>query len=187
MTPLEAAKLEGLKCRHPLYDRPSLVVLAPYVTLDQGTGCVHTAPGHGREDYETGLAYGLEPYSPVDDDGRFTKDVGFFAGKFVFDANADVNAKLTEVGALLYQEDIDHQYPHCWRCKQPVIFRSTPQWFISMENTGLRQKEPDRHRPGSLDSQVGSGPHLPDDRKPAGLVHFPAAGLGRAHHGLLLP
>ncbi len=136
---LEAEKLEGLKCRHPLYDRESLVVLAPYVTLEQGTGCVHTAPGHGREDYETGLAYGLDVYSPLDDCGCFTKDVGFFAGQFVFDANPNVIAKLDEVGSLVTQQTIEHQYPHCWRCKKPVIYRSTPQWFISMEKTGLRQ------------------------------------------------
>ena len=136
---LDARDLEGVRCRHPLYERDSVLVLAPYVTLEQGTGCVHTAPGHGREDYETGLKYGLDAYSPVDDDGRFTDDVGYFAGSFVFDANQDVIAKLGEVGALVYQEAIDHQYPHCWRCKQPVIYRSTPQWFISMEKTGLRR------------------------------------------------
>ena len=132
--------LEGLKCRHPLYDRESLVVLAPYVTLEQGTGLVHTAPGHGREDYDTGLAYGLKAYSPVDDHGCFTPEVEFFSGMFVFDANPVINKKLAEVGALMFEHKIDHQYPHCWRCKQPVIYRSTPQWFISMENTGLRQK-----------------------------------------------
>jgi len=137
---LDPQNLEGLKCRHPLYDRDSVIVLAPYVTLEQGTGCVHTAPGHGREDYETGLKYGLDIYSPVDDVGRFSADVGFFAGQFVFDANEQVNAKLEEVGALLLRQEIEHQYPHCWRCKNPVIYRSTPQWFISMDKTGLRTK-----------------------------------------------
>ena len=83
-------KLEGLKCRHPFIDRDSLLILASYVTLDVGTGCVHTAPGHGQEDYESGIQYGLEIYSPVDDDGRFTSDVPFFAGQFVFDANGAV-------------------------------------------------------------------------------------------------
>ncbi|MEW6261703.1 MAG: isoleucine--tRNA ligase [Thermodesulfobacteriota bacterium] len=136
---LDVRRLEGLKCRHPLYDRESVLVLAPYVTLDQGTGCVHTAPGHGREDYETGQHYGLPTYSPVDDDGRFTADVGFFAGQFVFAANENVNAKLREVGALLLEQPIEHQYPHCWRCQQPIIYRATPQWFISMEKTGLRR------------------------------------------------
>ncbi|MEW5724686.1 MAG: isoleucine--tRNA ligase [Thermodesulfobacteriota bacterium] len=137
---LEAKPLEGLRTRHPLYDRESVIVLAEYVTLDQGTGCVHTAPGHGREDYETGLEYGLDLYSPVDDDGRFTPDVKYFAGQFVFEANGNVNRKLAEEGALVFEQEIEHQYPHCWRCKQPIIFRSTPQWFISMDKTGLRAK-----------------------------------------------
>ncbi|HDR16942.1 MAG TPA: isoleucine--tRNA ligase, partial [Desulfobacteraceae bacterium] len=110
-----------------------------YVTLEAGTGCVHTAPGHGREDYETGIVYGLDVYSPVDDCGCFTDDVEYFAGKNVFEANDAVNAKLSEVGALLHQQDITHEYPHCWRCKRPVIFRATEQWFISMEKNGLRQ------------------------------------------------
>ena len=134
-----AGKLERMKARHPLYDRESLIVLAPYVTLDAGTGCVHTAPGHGREDYETGLAYGLEVYSPVDDSGLFTDDVLFFAGQQVFEANRAVNEKLRAEGRLLKEQAITHEYPHCWRCKKPVIFRSTEQWFISMENTGLRK------------------------------------------------
>jgi len=137
---LDPRDLENLEARHPLYDRPSVLVLAPYVTLDAGTGCVHTAPGHGREDYETGLQYHLEVYSPVDDAGRFTQDVEFFAGLNVFDANPLVNDKLREVGALLKEQEIKHEYPHCWRCKKPVIFRSTEQWFISMEKNELRNK-----------------------------------------------
>jgi isoleucyl-tRNA synthetase len=117
-----------------------VIVLAPYVTLDAGTGCVHTAPGHGREDYETGLDYDLDVYSPVDDAGRFTEDVVFFAGLDVFEANAIINQKLADMGVLLKEEPITHEYPHCWRCKKPVIFRSTEQWFISMEKTALRKK-----------------------------------------------
>ena len=136
----KAPLLENLKARHPLYDRESVIVLAPYVTLDAGTGCVHTAPGHGREDYETGLRYNLDAYSPVDDAGRFTKDVAFFAGLEVFESNEKVNKKLQERGALLKEEPITHEYPHCWRCKNPVIFRSTEQWFISMEKNDLRKK-----------------------------------------------
>ncbi|MFC1819905.1 isoleucine--tRNA ligase [Thermodesulfobacteriota bacterium] len=135
-----AVSLENLKTKHPLYDRESVIVLADYVTLDAGTGCVHTAPGHGREDYETGLAYNLDVYSPVDDAGRFTKDVDYFSGMDVFEANQSVNKKLEEAGALIKVEDISHEYPHCWRCKKPVIFRATEQWFISMEKTGIRQK-----------------------------------------------
>jgi isoleucyl-tRNA synthetase len=132
-------KLEGLKCRHPFLDRDSLIILASYVTLDAGTGCVHTAPGHGQEDYESGVQYGLDIYSPVDDDGRFTKDVLFFAGQFVFDANEAVNKKLSEVGALLKEEMMVHSYPHCWRTNDPIIFRATEQWFISMDKKGLRK------------------------------------------------
>lgn len=136
---LDPRRMENLKARHPLYERESLIVLAPYVTLDAGTGCVHTAPGHGREDYETGLHYHLDVYSPVDDEGRFTKDVAFFSGLQVFEANAAVNKKLKEAGALLKEQNLSHEYPHCWRCKNPVIFRSTEQWFISMDKTGLRK------------------------------------------------
>ena len=136
---IDPRRLEGKQCRHPIYDRESLIVLGSHVTLDAGTGCVHTAPGHGREDYEVGLAYGLEIYSPVDDDGRFT-DVEFFQGQFVFDANKAVVAKLAESGALIGEGSIEHTYPHCWRCKKAVIFRATEQWFISMEDQGLRAK-----------------------------------------------
>jgi isoleucyl-tRNA synthetase len=140
VTRLSAQELEGLKCHHPFIERDSLLVLGPYVTMDTGTGCVHTAPGHGREDYETALAYGLEIYSPVDAAGRFTKDVPFFAGQQVFAANPAIIRKLAEVGSLVHQESITHSYPHCWRCKEPVIFRATEQWFIGMETNGLRQK-----------------------------------------------
>ncbi len=132
--------LEGLKCRHPFIDRESVMILAPFVTLETGTGLVHIAPGHGQEDYEIGLEYGLENYAPVNEEGKFTKDVAFFAGQFVFDANDAVIAKLKELGALLGRADIQHSYPHCWRCKQPIIFRSTEQWFISMEKNDLRKK-----------------------------------------------
>jgi len=137
---IPAPALEKKRCRHPFYDRESLIVLGPHVTLEAGTGCVHTAPGHGREDYEVGLEYGIDPYSPVDDRGRFTDEVDRFAGRFVFDANPAIIAHLEDIGALLAHENLAHSYPHCWRCKQPVIFRATPQWFISMEKTGLRAK-----------------------------------------------
>ncbi|OGP81912.1 MAG: isoleucine--tRNA ligase [Deltaproteobacteria bacterium RBG_16_58_17] len=132
--------MEGLKCRHPLIDRESLLIVAPFVTLDAGSGCVHIAPGHGQEDYEIGMKYGLDNYAPVDDDGCFTPDVRDFAGRFVFDANEEINKKLKEEGALLGEMEMQHTYPHCWRCKQPIIFRSTEQWFISMEKNDLRKK-----------------------------------------------
>ena len=136
----KAGGLERLRCRHPFFDRESILVLADYVTLETGTGLVHTAPGHGREDYETGLKYGLTVYAPLDDNGRFTKDVDFFAGKQVFEANPLIVEKMEEVGTLMRQGKLTHSYPHCWRCKSPVIFRATKQWFISMDKTGLREK-----------------------------------------------
>ena len=137
---ISARDLDRRKCRHPFYDRDALIVLGEHVTLETGTGCVHTAPGHGREDHEVGLIYGIEPYSPVNDHGVFTDEVGPFAGQFVFKANGPIIDHLRETGMLMAQEEIAHSYPHCWRCKQPVIFRATPQWFISMEKTGLRGK-----------------------------------------------
>lgn len=137
---IRAELLEKKHCLHPLYNRDSLIILGNHVTLDAGTGCVHTAPGHGREDYEVGLQYDLDTYSPVNDDGCFTDDVEFFKDKFVFKANDDIVLKLKESGALIAEEKISHSYPHCWRCKKPVIFRATPQWFISMDKTGLRKK-----------------------------------------------
>jgi isoleucyl-tRNA synthetase len=136
----KGAALEGLVARHPIYGRPSPLVLADYVTLDAGTGLVHTAPGHGREDYETGLRYGLDIYSPLDDSGRYLDVVEFFAGLEVFEANPKVIAKLEELGMLLAQGKISHAYPHCWRCKKPVIFRATTQWFITMAANDLRAK-----------------------------------------------
>ncbi len=137
---IKATDLENYHCRHPLYDRQSLVILGNHVTLEAGTGCVHTAPGHGQEDYEVGLRYDLEVYAPVDDRGCFTEEVDFFAGQFVFAANPQVIDKLKEFGKLVAEKSLSHSYPHCWRCKKPIIFRSTEQWFISMEKQGLRQK-----------------------------------------------
>ncbi len=140
LTQIDPRFLEGKKSRHPLYQRESVMILAPYVTLEDGTGIVHTAPGHGQEDYESGLRYHLDIYSPVDDGGRFTPEVELFAGQFVFEANETVKKHLAEVQALKAEETIDHSYPHCWRCKKPVIFRATEQWFISMEANDLRKK-----------------------------------------------
>jgi isoleucyl-tRNA synthetase len=115
-------------------------VLGDYVTLDQGTGIVHTAPGHGAEDFYTGQKYGLETYAPLDDDGRFLQGLAEYKGKTVFEANAPVISLLEQRGALLAQRKLQHSYPHCWRCHHPVIFRATEQWFISMEHDDLRQR-----------------------------------------------
>ena len=126
--------LEYLLCQHPFLDRTSTVILADYVTLDSGTGLVHTAPGHGVDDYLVGqLQYKLGVLSPVDNQGVLTEEAGQFAGKFVFDANKDIITHLDETGALLKQEDITHSYPHDWRSKKPIIFRATPQWFCSVD------------------------------------------------------
>lgn len=135
---VQGSALENLKARHPFYDRDSLLILGRHVTLDAGTGAVHTAPGHGREDYEVCVTYGIDVYSPVDDSGRYIDSVKFFAGMKVQEADSAVIEKLQEVGNLLARQDISHSYPHCWRCKKPVIFRATPQWFISMEANNLR-------------------------------------------------
>jgi isoleucyl-tRNA synthetase len=135
-----AEAFERRQCRHPLYDRASLLVLGDYVTLEAGTGCVHTAPGHGQDDYLTGIRYGLDIYNPVDDYGCYREDVEFFGGAKVPEVNSQVTAKLAEVGALLKESGISHSYPHCWRCKRPIIFRATEQWFISMEANQLRDK-----------------------------------------------
>lgn len=130
--------LEGFSSRHPFYDREAKFVLADYVTFETGTGCVHTAPGHGQEDFETGRRYDLEIYNPVLDDGRFMESLPLFGGMHVFDANAAVVKHLQNTGMLMAKETIEHSYPHCWRCKEPVIFRATRQWFISIDHKNLR-------------------------------------------------
>jgi len=132
--------LVSLRYRHPFIDRVNPVILGEHVTLEQGTGLVHTAPGHGQEDYVVGLEYGLPIYSPVDDDGCFTSDFAEFEGKNVFDANAPIMELLREKGVLVQSEQIVHQYPHCWRCKNPVIFRATRQWFIAVDENRLRDE-----------------------------------------------
>ncbi|MBU0972225.1 MAG: isoleucine--tRNA ligase, partial [Proteobacteria bacterium] len=137
---IAAKDLENKKCTHPIYDRDSLIILGEHVTLEAGTGCVHTAPGHGADDHIVGKKYGLDCYSPVEDNGVFSQDVNLFAGQFIFKANKAINETLEERRALLKNEYLSHSYPHCWRCKKPVIFRATPQWFISMDNLGLRKK-----------------------------------------------
>ncbi len=136
----KATALERKNCKHPFYDRNSVILLGEHVTLEAGTGCVHTAPGHGQEDYELGLKEGLEIYNPVDNHGRYLKNLEFFGGLTVQEGNSAVIEKLIEVDALIGQSTISHSYPHCWRCKKPIIFRATEQWFISMQANDLRKK-----------------------------------------------
>ncbi len=132
--------LEGILCQHPFLDQASPIILGEHVTLEQGTGCVHTAPGHGQDDYEVGLRYNLDVYAPVNHYGKFTEEAGAFAGLKVFDANKKILETLENKNALLSAGEISHSYPHCWRCKKPVIFRATEQWFISMAENDLRTR-----------------------------------------------
>ena len=154
-------ELESLRFRHPLYDRDSVAVVADYVTLDQGTGAVHTAPGHGADDFHTGVQYGLDIYAPVGPGGHFTDDVGLFGGMGVFQANPKVEAALAERGRLWHRGDVEHSYPHCWRCHNPVIFLATSQWFIALDRGDLRRR--------ALDAI-------------AGVEWFPAWGEDRIHN-----
>jgi len=153
-------KLDKLEAKHPWIDRVSLLMNGEHVTLGEsdaeteldvkeanskggsaGTGCVHTAPGHGHDDFVIGKQYGLEVYCPVDNGGKFQDDIEHFAGQQVFEANKNIVEFLKESGMLLYTEDYGHRYPHCWRCKNPVIFRATPQWFVSMDAVAKNGKE----------------------------------------------
>jgi isoleucyl-tRNA synthetase len=133
-------EFEGAKFRHPFLDLTVPGVLADYVTLDQGSGIVHTAPGHGAEDFYTGQKYGLEAYAPQDDDGRFVEGLPEYKGKTVFEANPIVVELLKQRGMLVGERKLAHSYPHCWRCHNPVIFRATEQWFIELDHDDLRKK-----------------------------------------------
>jgi len=132
------ADLEGLKLQHPFYDREVPIILGDHVTLEAGTGAVHTAPGHGQEDYVVGMRYDLKVDNPVGGDGKFLPGTELFEGQHVFKANDAVLEVLRNHGKLVHAEALRHSYPHCWRHKTPIIFRATPQWFISMEQNGLR-------------------------------------------------
>jgi isoleucyl-tRNA synthetase len=133
-------RLDGTSVRHPFMDRDSLVVLADYVDLETGTGAVHTAPGHGADDFDTGVKYGLPILNPVDAAGHFTKEAGPYAGQFIFKANKQIIEDMRASGALFAVADYEHSYPHCWRCHNPVIFRATAQWFIAMDQNRLRAR-----------------------------------------------
>jgi isoleucyl-tRNA synthetase len=136
----KGAELELIKCSHPFIDRESLVITADYVTLEAGTGCVHIAPGHGHEDYVASIKYKLPILNPVDNRGRFTEEFAPLKGENVFASNPKIIEMLKEKGALMAEEKITHSYPHCWRCKSPIIFRATNQWFISMDKNNFRQQ-----------------------------------------------
>lgn len=142
---LRGKALEGIVTRHPFLDRDSKVVLADFISNEEGTGCVHIAPGHGQEDYSVGLKYKLPVIMPIDEGGRFKKSKdyeipGTIIGKNVFDANPIILKILSEKKSLLFAEETRHSYPHCWRCKQPLLFRATKQWFISIDKNNLRSR-----------------------------------------------
>ena len=140
---MKGAELEHVRFQHPLYARASVAVLGEYVTLEAGTGAVHTAPGHGADDFNTGVKYGLEIYAPVGPSGRFLDSVELFGGQRVFDANPNVEAALKERGRLWSRSDFQHSYPHCWRCHNPVIFLATSQWFIKLDGRAETAAKPD--------------------------------------------
>ncbi|MFN3466156.1 MAG: isoleucine--tRNA ligase [Candidatus Brocadiales bacterium] len=137
---IDGKALEGRHYLHPLREHRGQLVLANYVSLSEGTGCVHTAPGHGLEDYLTGQRYNLPVFSPVDSMGKFTQEAGDFKGLNVKEANPRIVERLKFLDALLHKSFIKHSYPHCWRCKETVIFRATKQWFIDLEHKGLRRR-----------------------------------------------
>jgi len=137
--PVDLGKLDGRDVfRHPFIDRPARLVFESHVTADVGTGCVHTAPGHGYEDFAVGQKYGLPVLTPVDAAGRFTDEAGVYAGRGVFESNEAIVEQLRSSGALLQVERLQHAYPHCWRCKSPLIFRATEQWFLRVDQAHLR-------------------------------------------------
>jgi len=133
-------EMEGILARHPFLPRDSRVVLADFVSTEEGTGVVHIAPGHGYEDYLIGKEYGLPILSPVDDEGRFTDEAGEFAGKVVFSANDEIIALLDKNQNLINSALVTHSYPHCWRCGTPLVFRATPQWFVKVDHKDLRAR-----------------------------------------------
>ena len=136
----KGADLELMRFNHPFYSFDVPAILGDHVTTESGTGCVHTAPGHGQEDFAVGQQYGLEVANPVGSNGVYLPDTELFAGQHVFKANNAVVDTLKEHGALLHHHSYEHSYPHCWRHKTPIIFRATPQWFVSMDQAGLRAK-----------------------------------------------
>ncbi|MBR3899127.1 MAG: isoleucine--tRNA ligase, partial [Elusimicrobiaceae bacterium] len=140
VTAVRGENLVGLKYYHPLTQKQNPVIWTDFVTMDAGVGVVHIAPGHGEDDFRAGKQWGLETFCPVDEKGCYTKDAGVFEGMHVFKANALMVKKLDELGALIKEQEIVHSYPHCWRCHNPIIFRATEQWFMSIDKDGLREK-----------------------------------------------
>ncbi len=137
---VKGSKLRDLVFTHPLGDRPSPLLFADHVTVEEGTGVVHTAPGHGAEDFQVGRENGLEIYNPVGPDGVYVEGTPRYAGQLIWDANPRIIADLQAAGRLVQQGRVEHSYPHCWRCKNPVVFRATVQWFLAIDHDGLRER-----------------------------------------------
>ena len=132
--------LERATYQHPFLERTGMIILGTHVTADAGTGCVHTAPGHGQDDYVVGVRYGLPVISPINNKGVLTEEAGEFAGLFYVQANKAICAHLEKTGHLMKLKMIEHSYPHDWRSKTPVIFRATEQWFVNVEGSDIREK-----------------------------------------------
>ena len=157
---MKGEQLEGIRFRHPLYERESIGVLGDYVTLEAGTGAVHTAPGHGADDFLTGIKYGLEIYAPVGPAGHFLETVELFGGQRVFDANPTIEDALKQRGRLWHRETFSHQYPHCWRCHNAVIFLATSQWLegsTAIRDHGRGRRHVDAARSGASGDRPPGG------------------------------
>ena len=137
---MQGAALENQLLQHCFLDRKVPMILGDHVTMEAGTGAVHTAPAHGQDDFVVGKQYDLDVYNPVGGNGVYLPDTEYFAGQHVLKAHTAIIALLQERGVLLHNEDIQHSYPHCWRHKTPIIFRATPQWFVSMRKQELLTK-----------------------------------------------
>ena len=175
---------ENMLADHPFLPKTSRLLNAEYVTMDSGTGCVHTAPGFGADDYQTCRRYGMNMIVPVDDQGRHTDYAGKYAGMKTEESNPVILEDMRESGMLFASEDIVHSYPHCWRCHKPIIFRATPQWFCSVDT--FKDDAVRRRGQGHLASRLGPRPHALHDPRARRLVHLPPAPLGSAHPGVLL-
>ena len=169
--------LEGTVCVHPFVKRDSIVVLANYVSFEEGTGCVHTAPGHGQEDYLTGKKYKLPIIMPVNSKGEFDESCGEFSGLKVSESNGKIIDRLKKNDSLLLSENIDHSYPHCWRCKKPIIFRATEQYFCGVDHKNLRKKILD-----IIKSKVGWYPNTGEARITSMMENRPDWCLSRQRH-----
>ena len=178
------AFFENMLADHPFLPKTSRLVLADYVTMDSGTGCVHTAPGFGADDYETCKRYGMDMVVPVDDQGRHTDYAGKYAGLKTEESNSIILADMKASGVLFASEEIVHSYPHCWRCKKPIIFRATPQWFCSVEtfkDEACAACDEVRWVPAWGMDRMKL--HDPGAHR---LVHLPPAPVGPAHPRVLL-